>query len=58
MRVRAKDRIQSLTARILETEDPVQVQVIAAKLQVAIREYVDELHLKAASVARNQSASG
>jgi hypothetical protein len=36
-------------AEILKTQDAVQVQMIGAKLQSAIRELADELRLKAAS---------
>jgi hypothetical protein len=48
----AKDYIQSLLAEILETQDPVKVQMIGAKLQSAIRELADELRLKAASASK------
>jgi hypothetical protein len=48
MRTSAKEYIQSLVAEILETQDPIKVQVIGAKLQSAIRELSDELRLKAA----------
>jgi hypothetical protein len=55
MTTSAKDRIRSLLAEILETQDSVRVQVIGAKLQAAIRELADELRLKSASPSESQN---
>jgi hypothetical protein len=49
MRTSAKDRIRSLVAEMLKTQDPVHVQIIGAKLQAEIRQLVDELRVRAAS---------